>query len=268
MPEQHNTPDSELLYWFIFDKQNLLVRKEGDSFRIPLLTRDAAKRYAADGIRGIGAAGGIRCCAAVLNSELGLEEPFSLAELRPLFGLIDFELFWMGARALHLLHWDSRSRFCGVCGSPNREKGDEIAKVCASCGEIVYPRISPAVIVAVVKDGKILLANANRFNAKLYSVIAGFVEPGESLEQCVHREVMEEMGIRVKNVRYFDSQPWPFPDSLMAGFTAEYESGTLTVDKRENDHADWFAPDELPKIPAKVSIARRLIDWFIAEYGR
>ena len=178
MPEQHNTPDSELLYWFIFDKQNLLVRKEGDSFRIPLLTRDAAKRYAADGIRGIGAAGGIRCCAAVLNSELGLEEPFSLAELRPLFGLIDFELFWMGARALHLLHWDSRSRFCGVCGSPNREKGDESAKVCTSCGEIVYPRISPAVIVAVVKDGKILLANANRFNAKLYSVIAGFVEPG------------------------------------------------------------------------------------------
>ena len=265
---EHNAHAGDCCYFFIFDKQKLVVRRDGDKFSIPHLMHADAKRFLAGAVREIGALGGVRCFAASIGENAVVDAPFELSELRPLFGDVDFETFWMAARALHLLHWDSRSRFCGVCGSANREKEDEIAKVCTSCGEVVYPRISPAVIVAVVKDGKILLANANRFNAKLYSVIAGFVEPGESLEQCVHREVMEEMGIRVKNVRYFDSQPWPFPDSLMAGFTAEYESGTLTVDKRENDHADWFAPDSLPLIPAKVSIARRLIDWFIAEYGR
>lgn len=268
MQQTHTFPDTEFSYWFFFDSQKLLVRRDGDAARVPHPCHADAKRFLDGDVREIGALGGVRCFAAALGGNAVIDPPFELSELRPLFGVLNDETFWMAGRALHLLHWGSRTRFCGVCGAATREKEDEIARVCTSCGEIVYPRISPAVIVAVVKDGKILLANANRFSAKLYSVIAGFVEPGESLEQCVHREVMEEMGIRVKNVRYFDSQPWPFPDSLMAGFTAEYESGTLTVDRRENDHADWFASDSLPLIPAKVSIARRLIDWFVDEYGR
>ena len=128
---------------------------------------------------------------------------------------------------------------------------------------IAFPRISPAVIVLVEKDGQVLLARAQRFTADFYSVLAGFVEPGETLEETVHREIEEEVGIKVRNVRYFGSQPWPFPDSLMIGFTAAYLSGEIRIDKTEIIEAGWFDPEKLPTIPGKSSIARQLIDWFI-----
>ena len=128
---------------------------------------------------------------------------------------------------------------------------------------LAFPRISPAVIVLVERDGQVLLARSPRFTANFYSVLAGFVEPGETLEDTVHREIEEEVGIKIRNVRYFGSQPWPFPDSLMIGFTAEYESGEIRIDKAEISEAGWFYPENLPAIPGKISIARRLIDWFI-----
>ena len=125
-----------------------------------------------------------------------------------------------------------------------------------------FPRTSPAVIVLVEREGKALLAHARRFTEGLYSVLAGFVEPGETLEEAVAREIQEEVGIQVTDIRYFGSQPWPFPDSFMVGFTARYESGEIRVDGNEITQADWFSPNELPTIPDQVSIARRLIDWF------
>jgi NAD+ diphosphatase len=121
--------------------------------------------------------------------------------------------------------------------------------------------------VAVVKDDKLLLATSPRFRTNFWSVLAGFVEPGETLEACVMREVQEEVGIRVRNVRYFSSQPWPFPDSLMLGFTAEYAEGEIKTDGMEIEDAEWFAADNLPNIPPRVSIARSLIDWFVENYG-
>jgi NAD+ diphosphatase len=168
-----------------------------------------------------------------------------------------------------LVHWNRNHHYCGRCAGLTETKPDERARVCPQCGLINYPRLSPAVIVAVLKDHQILLAHSQRFPTKFYSVLAGFVEPGETLEACVKREVLEEVGIIVKNIRYFGSQPWPFPDSLMVGFTAEYGGGDIRIDPSEITDARWYAASELPPIPPKISIARRLIDWFLQqEKGR
>jgi NAD+ diphosphatase len=164
---------------------------------------------------------------------------------------------------MQLIRWDRGHKFCGQCGKLTESKKDERAKICPSCGLSAYPRLSPAVIVAVVKGDRLLLGTSKRFRADFWSVLAGFVEPGETLEECVVREVREEVGILVENVHYFGSQPWPFPDSLMVGFTAEYAAGEITVDQTELTDANWFTADDLPRIPPKVSIARRLIDWFV-----
>ena len=147
-------------------------------------------------------------------------------------------------------------------------KTDERAKLCPACGLVSFPRVAPAIIVAVVRDGTILLARARRFPTVMYSVIAGFVEPGESLEQCVHREVREEVGVAVRGLRYFASQPWPFPHSLMVAFTAQHAGGEIRVDEREITEAGWYPPDRLPRIPDSISVARRLIDWFVQTHRR
>jgi NAD+ diphosphatase len=143
------------------------------------------------------------------------------------------------------------------------DKADERAKVCTACGWVVFPRMSPAVIVAVTRGERILLARSPRFPEKFYSVLAGFVEPGESLEECVQREVKEEVGLELKHIRYVGSQPWPFPNSLMIGFTADYAGGEMTIDGLEIVEADWFRADDLPRIPPRPTIARQLIDGFV-----
>ncbi|WML34123.1 NAD(+) diphosphatase [Clostridium sp. OS1-26] len=201
-----------------------------------------------------------------LDKQINVIEPFQFIKIRSLIALLDIPLFNLASRALHLLNWNRTYKYCNKCGSPLMDKDDERAKVCPSCGLIVYPRISPAIITAVVKDNKLLLAHNVNFNKDVYSVIAGFVEPGESFEACVAREVFEEIGIQVKNVKYFGSQPWPFPDSLMVAFTCEYSSGEIKVDGIEISDADWYSVEELPKIPTKGSIARNLIEWFVDNY--
>jgi NAD+ diphosphatase len=176
------------------------------------------------------------------------------------------EIFYLIGRAYQIVSWDANHQFCGRCGTAMTTRESERAKICPACENTNYPRISPAVIVSVVRDGKILLANANRFKSKMYSVLAGFVEAGETFEECVKREIREEVNIQVKNITYFGSQPWPFPDSLMVAFKAEYESGELNPDGDEILSANWFAPDELPMIPGEWSIARKLINSFVDEY--
>ena len=137
---------------------------------------------------------------------------------RLFFGELDEELVWIAGQANQLVDWNRSHQFCGKCGRQTEDGHDERAKVCPRCRLINYPRVSPAIIVAVVKNDQILLANNMRFKSRYYSVLAGFVEPGETLEECVAREIKEEVGISVKNIRYFASQPWPFPNSLMVGF--------------------------------------------------
>ncbi len=186
--------------------------------------------------------------------------------LRGLFGVLNEDLYGVAVRALSIINWENTHQFCSNCGSRAQKRNDMLAIQCARCGFTMFPRISPAIIVLVERGKKVLLARASRFKEDLYSVIAGFVEPGETLEQTVAREIKEETGIDVKDIRYFGSQPWPFPDSLMIAFTTRYAGGEIAVDNEEIIEAKWFAADKLPNIPGKISIARSLIDWFTAKH--
>ncbi len=174
----------------------------------------------------------------------------------------DPELFILAGTANHILHWNRINQYCGRCGNKMVRKEGERARTCPICKNIVYPRISPAVITAIFKGDQILLAHNRNFKEGRYSLIAGYVEPGETLEQTVEREIQEEVGIKVKNVRYFRSQPWPFPDALMTAFTAQYESGDITVDNEEITDAGWYNADNLPDIPSTDSVAGKLIRWY------
>jgi len=210
----------------------------------------------------LGALNGKSCYAAEWPDDSLSSKGFAFIGLRALFGLIDEELIWVAGRANQMVHWHQTHRFCGMCGHLTDDKVDERAKVCPQCGLINYPRVSPAVIVAVLRGNSILLARSPRFPLPFYSVLAGFVEPGETLEDCVEREIMEEVGISIKNIRYFGSQPWPFPNSLMVAFTAEYAAGETTIDTAELLDARWYTAQNLPRLPSSLSIARQLIDWF------
>ena len=163
-------------------------------------------------------------------------------------------------KALTLLHWRSTARFCGTCGAPTEDKSDEVARVCTACGLITFPRICPAILAVVTKGDKILLARNAKFTTGVFSLVAGFVETGENFETCVQREVREEAGIEIDNVTYVASQPWPFPDALMVGFTSTWKSGEIKPDGVEIVEAGWFGPDNPPPLPPSGSLSRKLID--------
>ncbi|MFP4114383.1 MAG: NAD(+) diphosphatase [Spirochaetota bacterium] len=186
---------------------------------------------------------------------------------RELFGTVGDNELALAGRAIQIVDWDESTRFCSRCGSPTQPSADECVKRCPSCGFVQYPRLAPAMIVGIVREGRLLLGQSQRFRGRFHSVPAGFLEPGETAEECVRREVYEEVGISVRNIRYFGSQPWPYPHSFMLGFTAEYEAGELRPDRSEIVHADWYTPDELPNVPGEVSIAGRIINWFRTTYG-
>jgi len=188
-------------------------------------------------------------------------EPISL---RTIFTLAGPETFALAGRATQLLDWQANHRYCGRCGTPTEIKPDEPAMHCLACGLHAYPRLSPAVMVLVRNGEKLLLARSPHFKPSVYSALAGFVEPGETLEQCAVREVREEVGIEIANLRYFASQPWPFPNSLMIAFFADYAGGTIIPEPGEIEDAGWFLPDALPLLPDPVSIARRLIEAALA----
>jgi len=191
--------------------------------------------------------------------------PFETHGLRSLAGLLAPDLFGVVGRAMHTCDWLSTNRFCGRCGTPTQRSASERCVECPACKLRVFPRISPAIITLVRKGDLALLASNAAFPGAFYSTLAGFADIGESLEETLVREVHEEVGVNVKNVRYFGSQPWPFPNSLMVGFTAEWESGEIVIDPKEIADAKWFAADALPTIPPRLSIARRLIDAWVRE---
>lgn len=263
---QNIISSEENAYWFIFKKEKVLAATEGTRTR-PLLIRakDIPGLKIEDALH-VGELDHISCYAVFDQTEEGIEIPGTeWVLLRLGYAKFDYEMFQIYGGAKHLLTWAENNRFCGRCGTSMALKSDERCFLCPSCGFASYPRISPAVIVSVVKDGKLLLARSGRFPVAMYSVLAGFVEPGESLEECVRREIKEEAGIEIKNIRYFKSQPWPYPDSLMIAFTAEYAGGELTIDANELVEAAWYGPDELPAIPGKFSVARALIDHFVEQ---
>ncbi|CUH94785.1 hypothetical protein P22_0851 [Propionispora sp. 2/2-37] len=253
-------------YWFIFCRDELLIKEEGGAVTIPLFNDLPSLTINAVNTHSIGSLNGKKCYIATAAKEI-LPEGFSFTKIKQLYGCVNSPWFWLAFRAFHLTGWLRNSQYCGRCGKPMNIYDKELAMHCPHCGFIMYPRLSPAIIVAVIRDGKLLLAR-NRMRPELYSVIAGFVEPGETLEECVRRELLEEVGMPVNNITYFGSQPWPFPDSLMVAFTAQAASDKITIDNQEIIEAGWFAADQLPNIPPSVSIGRKLIDWFTQNHKK
>lgn len=248
--------------WFVVDHGQVLVRQS--SGRPAFLDPAELSSLELDASQGLFLGETERCACMLAHGDASKPVPGGLewAELRSLFGVLEEELFWIAGRANHLAVWGLAHRRCGACGGDLSLKEDEWAKTCPSCGQTYYPQISPAVIVAVVDGDRILLARNRHYRHPFFSVLAGFVEPGEGLEAAAHREIREEVGIAVRNLRYFGSQPWPFPDSLMIAFVAEYAGGELRIDPSEILEAAWFTRETMPEIPPSISIARRLIDAF------
>ena len=180
--------------------------------------------------------------------------------VRALYGAAGAAAFALAGRATQLLDWQKNHRYCGRCATPTAKKASEFAMECPACGHLAYPRMSPAVMVLVQRGNDLLLARSPHFRPGIFSALAGFVEVGETLEQCAVREVREEVGIEIANLRYFRSQPWPFPNSLMIAFFADYAGGEITPDPAEIEAAAWFPRSALPPLPDQASIARHLID--------
>ena len=260
-------------YWFIFQGFRLLVVRHDDRAEVPLLRSPVDLGIELDRQIYLGflerESGAVDCYCGVVAESTKPPDGCTFENLRPLYTLLDEETFWLAGRAIQIVDWDRTSQFCGRCGQKNEVQSNERSKICPQCKLMDYPRLAPAIIVRITRQTaqgpEILLARAKRFPTAMFSVLAGFVEPGENLEECVEREIWEEVGIRVRNIRYFGSQPWPFPHSLMVAFTAEHDSGEISIDPAELADASWFAPHTLPAIPPPPSIANKLIQAFIDE---
>ena len=253
-------------WWFVFRHDHLLVKITDETTSIPHLKDLSSLNLKPVRQQYLGTLDGHSCYSVECADDAVAPEGMDFRGLRSVYKLIGKDMFRVARRAVHVKNWDRENQYCGHCGTPTETKENELAKVCPKCNLIQYPRLSPAIIVAVVKGNRLLLARAERFPPDMYSVLAGFVEPGESLEECVSREVKEEVGMEVKNIRYFGSQHWPFPNSLMLGFTAEYAGGEIIMDETEIVDAGWFKATDLPAVPGKISIAGRLIEWFVENY--
>lgn len=252
--------------WFIYNENKLLIEvASNEQISIPNWSKVKILYNEFSRVHYLGSLNMINCYCAELPHSISIPSSMDFRELRAVSAALSDKLFAVAGKAIQIIDWDKTHQFCGRCGNKTRAMETERGKECPKCGLINYPRISPAIIVAIKKDNKILLAHNKRFTNNMYSVIAGFVEPGETFEECVKREVFEEVGLQVKNIKYFYSQPWPFPNSMMIGFTADYAGGEIKVDGVEIDKAAWFTAEELPSIPSKVSIAGKLINAFVDE---
>ena len=250
-------------WYFVFSKGEIICRTEGgalspvtgDDFRwfdMEVQSRHFLGHYLN------------RPCFAVAANGAPAQG-FSPMGLRNLLGRTDQSIFYLAGRAQQVIEWHETHRFCGRCGTEMADHDQDRAKQCPSCGLINYPRLSPSIIVLVTKGDEMLLARNAAWPNGMYSTLAGFVEPGESIEQTVHREVFEEVGLRVDNLTYFGSQSWPFPNSLMLGFHAEYAGGDIVCQEGEIADAQWFKTDQLPQIPPKTAISGWLIQEFIEQ---
>jgi NAD+ diphosphatase len=262
-PEERSEP----AWWFVFQENKLLVNQEPSSVSLPFLMDFGELGLTPLSEHYMGRLDHQPCYAVEVAEGTIPPAGMTFEGLRQVYGGLDEDLFWVAARAVQIVDWDKTHQHCGRCGTPLRTKTTERAKECPQCGQLHFPRLAPAIIVLVERGDQLLLARSRHFMPGMYSVLAGFVEPGESLEEAVVREVKEEVGIDVKDIRYFSSQPWPFPHSLMIGFTATYDGGEISLNDEEIEDAGWFTADNLPRIPGKISIARKLIDWFMDKQG-
>ena len=262
-PDQ--APDNAL--WFVFRRTDILVPVAPQPPVLPRTAHPSSMGLDVAQVQYLGLLGDQHVYAAEVHAEATPPQGWAFQGLRTLFGQFDDTTLALAGRAVQIVDWDRSHRFCGACATPTVVKSTERSRECPACGITYYPRIAPVVMCLVRRERSILLARSPRFPQSTYSALAGFVEAGETLEQCVAREVMEEVSLRVRNLRYFASQPWPFPHSMMIAFHADYAGGDIQVDGVEIADAQWFSIDALPNLPGKISISRRLIDSAISELG-
>lgn len=267
------------MLWFVFCKDDIVLTATGN---IPRGGECPICLEAWNTIHRLPPLHGKECCCVAIDHPLATmaakntcgetrekdNEGLMQIGLRASFSLLSADEYQMAGKAREIIFWDQTTRFCGVCGGP-MEKNTDISKRCTCCGKEVWPALATAIIVRITRHvdnhDEVLMVRAHNFRGNHYGLVAGFVETGESLEECLHREVYEEVGIRVKNVRYFGSQPWPYPSGLMVGFTANYASGNITLQRSELADGGWYRADTLPPIPGKMSLARKLIDAWLED---
>jgi NAD+ diphosphatase len=269
-------------FWFVFSGDKLLVEigppdpRPGDDprvrerpswARVPLLKNN--NPLWSDPVRTLylGGLAGTDCWAAEVTAAQA-PPGHGWVGLRALFSVLEDAHFALAGRAIQLLDWDRCHQYCGRCGTPTQPRSEERVRVCPACRLSAYPRVAPAVMALVTRGRELLLGRSPHFPQGMYSALAGFVEPGETLEQCAAREVAEEVGVTVTNLSYFASQPWPFPHSLMLAFVCDWAGGEIRAQEGEIETADWFDVLQLPKLPSKISIARRLIDAVASDLRR
>lgn len=266
-------------YWFIFVGNSLLLCKdeESDTYAVPQCAESPVAVKDWTYIQELPDIDGFPCRAFQLSAPPANIADFATVGLRESYSKLPERMYQMASKASELLYWNSNTQYCGVCGAPMKRQ-TVISKQCTNCGKEVWPNVAPAIIVRIRKEAalssdgtiaepeKILLVHAKNFRrSEMYGLVAGFLETGETLEECVEREVWEEVHLKVRNIRYFGSQQWPYPCGVMVGFTADYESGEIKLQDEELSRGGWFAKDKLPQIPDKMSIARKLIDDWIGK---
>lgn len=260
---------SKATQWFVFFKDQLLLKKgyteKGEiRYSVPVSVKPPLEPDMECTIHEVVPPDGRQVKAFATKHPVTATEEWVMLGLRASYEYISQKEYRSAGKAYQILYWDEHSRFCPVCGTAMTQR-TPIMKKCPNCGNEMYPPVSTAIIVLIRKGEEILLVHARNFRGTFYGLVAGFLEAGETLEECVEREVMEETGLKVKNIRYFGNQPWPYPSGLMVGFIADYESGNIKIQEDELSAAAFFSKENLPEIPRKLSIARRLIDWWLTQ---
>lgn len=253
--------------FFVFCKGDIMLEKLPDgTYTIPLSEAPPTEVKPWTNIMNVSGLEGTEVRTYRIDAPVTGDERFEMCGLRPSYYKLSSELYLKAGKCQELLYWDQNTKYCGVCGAPMKMHTD-ISKRCTECGKEVWPMLATAIIVLIHKGDEVLLVHARNFKSNFMGLVAGFVETGETLEEAVHREVMEETHLKITNLRYFGSQPWPYPCGLMVGFNADYVSGEIKLQKEELARGAWFKKDNLPQIPEKLSIARKLIDAWLDEGG-
>lgn len=255
--------DSELSFHIVVSDDEILTIEGVHPWRP--LTQDEWRWLGLEALEEhyLGEIAGIPVFAVEVDPEADNPDGYEFDTLWTFLGQVEESVFYLIGRAKQIVEWHRNHQYCGQCGKPTEPSDFDRSRKCHDCGHHFYPRLAPSIIVLVTRGEEMLLVRHGRSRGNFYTTIAGFVEPGESIEETVHREVFEETRIRVKNLQYFGSQSWPFPNSLMLGFHAEYDSGEITIQEEELDDAQWFHYSNLPNRPAMVSISGWLIDDYL-----
>ena len=249
------------VYWFIFFNDQLLLQKKGETYTIPYSINPPVP---VKNVLEVSLLEDIPACTASVDTPLEETAEYLPMGLRASYDYLDPVLHKIAGKAYELIYWDQHSRFCPSCGTKTVMQ-TTISKQCPNCKYEIYPVVSPAILVLIRKGDAILLVHARNFRGSFYGLVAGFLETGETLEECVRREVMEETGLEINNITYFGNQPWPYPSNLMVGFIADYVSGTIRLQDEELSEGAFFTKDNLPELPRKLSLARKMIDWWLEQ---